>query len=105
MSTTFVSLILPIRNESAHIEHGLLAIAGQDYHAGCMEILIVDVMSIDNTRSLIHDFSTLHSQMKIQIMDNPERIVPTGMNIALRQAKGEIIIRVDGHCIIAVDYV
>jgi hypothetical protein len=39
------------------------------------------------------------------MLDNPGKIVPTGMNIALRQARGEVIIRVDGHCVIAPNYV
>ena len=39
------------------------------------------------------------------LLDNPGKIVPSGINIALRQAKGEIIIRVDGHTLIAPDYV
>lgn len=99
-----VSLILPVCNESAYIEHGLLAILDQDY-PGLMEIIIADGMSTDSTRQIIHEFSALHPQLKIQILDNPGKIVPTGMNIALRQAKGKIIIRVDGHTIIATDYV
>ena len=105
MNIPFITLILPVRNKSAYIEHALAVILEQDYPAECMETLIADGMSTDNTRKLIHDFSALHSQLKIQILDNPARIVPTGMNIALRQAKGEIIIRADGHCIIAPDYV
>ncbi|MBI1792674.1 MAG: glycosyltransferase family 2 protein [Chloroflexi bacterium] len=100
----FVSVILPIRDESAYIGHCFRAILQQDY-PGEMEILIADGMSTDNTRSLIHDFSVLHPQLKIQVLDNPSKIVPTGINIALRQAKGEIIIRVDGHTVIAPDYV
>ena len=83
----------------------MYAVLNQDYPADCMEILIADGMSTDNTRSLIHDFSALHPQLQIQILDNPGKIVPTGINIALREAKGEIIIRVDGHTIIAPDYV
>jgi glycosyltransferase involved in cell wall biosynthesis len=39
------------------------------------------------------------------VLDNPGRIVPTGFNIGLRHAQGEIIVRVDGHCEIAPDYV
>jgi glycosyltransferase involved in cell wall biosynthesis len=96
---------LPVRNESAYIEHALVAILKQDYTTEHIEILVADGMSTDNTRQIIHDFSALHPQLKIQILDNPGKIVPTGMNIVLSQAKGEIIIRVDGHCIIAPDYV
>lgn len=94
-----VTLILPIRNESAYIERCLRAILAQDY-PGPMEILIADGMSTDDTRDRIH--SLLASAT---ILDNPAGIVPTGMNIALRRAKGEVIIRVDGHCVIAPDYV
>lgn len=105
MKNPLVTLILPIRNESAYIEHALTAILRQDYPSDCMEILIVDGMSTDDTRGLIHNFSEGHPSLQIRILDNPRRIVPTGMNIALREAKGEVVIRVDGHCLIAPDYV
>ena len=100
-----VTVIMPIRNESDFIERNLGSLLAQDYPADCMEFLIADGMSTDNTHSLIYDFSVIHPQLKIQILDNPSKIVPTGMNIALRQAIGEIVIRVDGHTIIAPDYV
>jgi len=104
ISSPLVSIILPIRNESATIESGLQAVFEQDY-TGPTEILITDGMSMDSTRQIIDHFSALHPQMQMQILDNPGKIVPTGINIALNQAKGEIIIRVDGHTIIAPDYV
>ncbi|MDD2921898.1 MAG: glycosyltransferase [Anaerolineales bacterium] len=99
-----VSIILPIRNEAAHIEQSLLAILSQDYPADQIEILIVDGMSTDDTRSIIKGIAARHPNRQIQVLDNHGKIVPTGMNIALRQAKGEIVIRVDGHCVIAPDY-
>lgn len=100
----FVSIILPVRNEVGYIERCLHSIFIQDYR-GEMEILVVDGMSTDATRKIINDYALQNPQHNIQILDNPGRIVPTGMNIALHQAKGEIIIRADGHCIIAPDYV
>ena len=100
-----VSLILPIHNESAYIERAMRAILGQDYPLDCIEILVVDGMSTDGTRQKVQDLTALHPRCNIRVLDNPDGIVPTGMNIALRQAKGEIIIRVDGHCIVASDYV
>jgi glycosyltransferase involved in cell wall biosynthesis len=96
VSTPFVSLIIPIRNEAPFIERCLAAVCVQDYPAGYIEILITDGMSTDNTRRVIHDFPAIHPDMKIEVMDNSGRIVPTGMNIALRRAKGDVIIRVDG---------
>jgi succinoglycan biosynthesis protein ExoA len=100
-----VSLIMPERNEEIYIGNSLQTLLTQDYPGDHLEILVVDGMSTDNTRQIIHDFSALHPQLKIQILDNIDKIVSTGMNFALRQAKGEIIIRADGHCMIAQDYV
>jgi glycosyltransferase involved in cell wall biosynthesis len=100
-----ISIIIPAHNEAQYIEHCLEAIIAQDYSSGSLEILIADGMSTDDTRKIIHHFSALYPQLHIRILDNPGKIVPTGMNIALCQAKCDIIIRVDGHCIIAPDYV
>ncbi|MBW8012032.1 MAG: glycosyltransferase family 2 protein [Chloroflexi bacterium] len=105
MSHPYISLIMPIRNESAFIERGLLAIHNQDYPADRMEILIADGMSTDGSCDIINEFAARHPQLAIHIIDNPGKIVPTGINIAIRQVKGDIIVRVDGHCIIAEDYV
>jgi succinoglycan biosynthesis protein ExoA len=105
MTTPSVSLILPVRNEAVYIQRGLFSILAQDYPADRMEILIADGMSTDNTRRIVNDFAALHPQLQFHILDNPGKIVPTGINIALRQAEGEVIIRVDGHTVIAPDYV
>jgi succinoglycan biosynthesis protein ExoA len=101
----FVSIIIPVRNEALFIERGLLAILQQDYPADKMEVLLADGMSVDHTRTFVNNLRAVNSQIKMDILDNLAKIVPTGMNIALRRSKGEIIIRVDGHCIIAKDYV
>jgi len=103
--TSFVALILPVYNESAYIRKGLLAILNQNYSLNCMEILIADGISTDDTRNIVKDFSAQHARLQIYILDNPSKIVPTGMNIALQKAKGEVIIRIDGHTLIAPDYV
>ncbi len=95
---------MPIRNESAFIINSLHAILAQDYPADRIEIIIADGMSTDNTRNLVCDFCNTHPDLNITIVDNPGRIVPTGINTALRLAKGEIIIRLDGHTIISPDY-
>jgi len=103
----FVSIILPIRDESSSLAYGLRAILSQDYPADRMEILIADGMSTDDTREKIRLFidSLPGTEPVFIVLDNAGKIVSTGLNLALRQAKGDIILRVDGHTIIASDYV
>lgn len=99
----FVTLIVPIRNEAGFIERSLAAVLAQDYPSDHMELLVVDGCSDDGTREKVKAIQSQHTN--IQLLDNPGRIVPTGLNLALQQAQGEIIVRVDGHCEIAPDYV
>ena len=100
----FVSLIMPIRNEEAFIERSLGAVLDQDYPHDKMEVLIADGMSTDGTRDKISRMATNRTP-PVTVLDNPDMIVPSAMNIAIRRAKGEIIVRVDGHAVIQPDYV
>jgi len=103
--TPSVSIIMPVRNEVAYIVRSLDSIIAQDYPPERMEILIANGKSTDHTGEIIADFYAAHPLVKIQIIDNPAKIVSIGMNLALRQTRGEIILRVDGHTVIAPDYV
>jgi len=97
-----VSVIMPVRNEARFIERSLRAVLSQDYPRDRIEILVADGMSEDETRAII---GQLQQQAKnLKIVNNPGKIVATGLNAALRLARGEIIVRVDGHCEIAPDY-
>ncbi|HQC64587.1 MAG TPA: glycosyltransferase family 2 protein, partial [Anaerolineaceae bacterium] len=42
---------------------------------------------------------------KIQLVDNPKRIIPAGVNVAMMASVGEIIVRMDAHSIPQNDYV
>jgi len=99
----FVSVLIPIRNEGYYISQCLQAVSQQDYPSDRFEILISDGLSTDNTKALVAEW--MKNDHRIRLFDNPQKIVPTGMNRLIPQAKGEILIRVDGHCVIAPDYV
>ena len=114
-----VSVIMPIRNEAAYIERSLISVLKQDYPPELMEILVADGMSEDATREIIdktvreREIAVAARQQKasdpvlpgVKVLDNPGYIVPKAFNIGVRHAKGQVIIRVDGHCLIAPDYV
>ena len=99
----FVTVILPVRNEARSVRACLRSVLEQDYPAERMEILVADGRSEDGTRDLIAQAA--RSDARIRMVDNPGRIVPTGLNAALRESRGEVIVRVDGHTQIARDYI
>jgi succinoglycan biosynthesis protein ExoA len=99
-----VTVIMPIRNEARYIARSLGAVLAQDYPADRIEILVVDGMSNDGTRAFVEQ-TACNAKKHVMILDNPSRIVPPALNIALHHSHGEIIIRVDGHCEIAPDYI
>jgi succinoglycan biosynthesis protein ExoA len=99
----FVSVIMPIRNEEDFIARSLGAVLAQDYPQDKIEVLVVDGMSTDKTRQIVQRIS--RENPHVFLLDNPQKIAPYALNRGLAAAKGEIIVRVDGHCEIAPDYV
>ena len=100
-----VSVLLPIRNEVVHIQRCLAAVQAQDYPSERMDVLVIDGMSTDGTRESLQRMLAADQKFPVYLFDNPAHIVPAALNIGISKAKGEIIIRVDGHCEIAPDYI
>ncbi len=97
-----VSVVIPIRQEELYIEACIAAVLGQEFGGSC-EVLVVDGMSTDRTREMVRAIAK--RDPRVRLLDNPSRIVPTAMNIGIRAARGEIIVRVDGHCRIPGGYI
>lgn len=100
--TPFISVVMPVRNEARFIARSLRSVLAQDYPLDRFEVIVADGMSNDDTREVI---SRVSSAANVRLIDNPGKIVATGLNLAIREAKGEVIVRVDGHCEIAPDYI
>jgi len=99
-----VSFILPVINEVQLIKFTINSILNQvDINQVDYEILISDGGSTDGTLEIINSF--ILNCPYIHLIDNQQKIVSTGFNLALNKAKGEIIIRVDGHCQIPKNYI
>lgn len=98
-----VSVILPVRNEAAFIARNLEAVFNQDYPQECLEVIVADGMSTDGTQEIIKSLQGRHANLRL--IENPGKIVATGMNAALSIARGGIIVRVDGHTIVSHNYI
>lgn len=98
-----VSVILPCRNESGYIEDCLKSILAQEMPDGDFEIIVADGVSNDGTREFLERFCT--ENPKVRLLSNPGRIVSTGLNATLREARGELIVRMDAHTVYAPNYI
>ncbi len=98
-----VSIILPVRNEARHIRECLNSIFNQDFPAGRFEVLAVDGMSSDATRSILEELKKTHANLRV--CDNPGKTVTAGLNIGIANAAGEFIVRCDAHAVYAEDYI
>ena len=101
----FVSIIVPCYNEETTIRHLLDAVFAQIYPRAQMELVISDGLSTDRTRAVIAEFQKEHADLTVRVVDNSARTIPSGLNQAIRESRGEIIVRLDAHSMPIPEYV
>lgn len=102
-----VSVVMPVRNEAAHIERTLRSVLDQDYPAELTEVIVADGLSEDATTELISAVTgeRTAAHPRVTVVRNDRRTTPAGLNAAIAVAGGEVIVRVDGHCMLEPDYI
>jgi len=98
-----VSVIAPCRNEADFIEEAIKSILANDYPPELLEVLVIDGMSTDGTREIVKKLS--QEDNRIKLLDNPQKIVPSAMNIGIKASKSHYIVRIDCHCEFNSDYI
>jgi len=98
-----VTIIVPCRNEERYLVECLDSILACDYPPERLEVLVVDGMSDDGTRPLLADYAARHPA--VRMIDNPRRITPVALNLAIRAAQGDVIVRMDAHVVYPKNYV
>ena len=94
-------------NEQQYLPALLDCILRQSYTKEKTEIILVDGGSSDNTKKIMEEFQkrNLNIYRSIQVLDNPKRIQPAGWNIVIRHATSDIIMRIDAHALLPIDFV
>ncbi len=99
----FVTVIMPVFNEEVFIDYSLRAVLNQEYPTEQMEVLVVDGHSTDQTRAIVDRIC--REDPRVRLLDNPDRDQASALNVGIAEARGQIIVRVDGHCYIPQSYV
>jgi succinoglycan biosynthesis protein ExoA len=95
-SRPFISVIVPVRNEAAFIADTLQQLLEQRYDAARYEIIVADACSTDDTRTIVAALQARYAHLRL--LDNPRQWSSAGRNAAIRAARGDIVLLIDGHC-------
>ncbi|MGN6426408.1 MAG: glycosyltransferase family 2 protein [Leifsonia sp.] len=96
-----VSYVMPVLNEATHVRAAVDSLLGQDY-TGPFEVTIALGPSIDGTNELVEELAAVDS--RIRVVDNEIGSTPAGLNLAIRESRFPIVIRVDAHSVLPPDY-
>jgi len=79
------SISLPVYNSAKYLDTCLRTIYEQDYPKELIEVLVVDAGSYDDTLKIARKYNA-------KIFDNPKKLGEYGMQIAVRNATGDLLI-------------
>ena len=98
-----VSVLVPVCNEKQFLASCLDSVLANTYPAGRIEILVIDGMSDDGSRAVLESYTGRCG--RIRLLDNPKTTTPAALNLGIREARGELILRLDAHARLAPDYI
>jgi glycosyltransferase involved in cell wall biosynthesis len=104
MKTSFpsVTVMMPVRNEQHHLPKAVESVLAQNY-PGTLEIILAIGPSVDQTQQVATELAKKHSGIKL--IQNPKGLTTVGLNLAIAESSGEVIIRVDAHSELADNYI
>lgn len=90
-----VSIVVACRNEAGAIGDLLRSISEQRMEGWEWDVIVADGRSEDGTREIVEEYCACHS--RFHMVDNEGLMVSTGLNRAIRMARGEYILRMDAR--------
>lgn len=101
-----VSFCVIAYNEEKNLDSLFSDIKNQNYPHSKMEVIFVNAMSTDKTKQMMERFAKEDNGfIRVKVVDNPRKLQAAGWNIAIKEAKGDVILRIDAHTVIPKDFV
>lgn len=97
-----VSVVMPVLNEEHHLRTAVDHVLAQAY-PGELELVMALGPSLDRTDQVAAEIAA--SDPRVRCIANPSGATGQGLNLAVRAARHDIIVRVDGHAMLPTDYV
>ena len=97
-----ISVVAPVRNEGPNVDHFVSDLAAQDF-SGELEVLVADGNSDDGSAERLRAAAWAPG-INLRVIDNPAGWVSPGLNACIREARGDLIVRLDCHSRYPKDY-
>jgi glycosyltransferase involved in cell wall biosynthesis len=97
-----VSVLIPVLDEERHLREAAERMLAQSYPPDQVELLFVDGGSTDGSRAILEELAAAHP--RVRVLENPARRTPHALNVGLRAARGDVIVRMDAHTHYPQDY-
>lgn len=97
-----VDVVMPIRNEAAHLVAAVRAVRSQEY-PGRLRIFLGIGPSEDRTEAVATDLAATDDDLVV--IDNPSGHTPSALNAAIQAGRAPIVVRVDGHSELSEGYI
>lgn len=93
-----VSVVVGLLNEEKFLPRLIEDFKKQTYNHNEIELIFIDGMSKDNSWNILEDFkNSNHDFYDVVLLKNPKVILSAGMNVGIKAARGECILKVDCH--------
>src|SRR6059058_5226771 len=97
-----ISIIVPMLDEAAHVDHLVADLAAQDF-TGEVKVIVADGCSTDGSPERLREAAAA-AGLDLLLLENPRRWVSSGLNLCLVHADGDLIVRLDCHSRYPPDY-
>lgn len=97
-----VSVVMPCYNEEKFIKRAIESLI-DDYFLKECELIVVDGISTDKSCEIVKYF--IKKKYPIKLLENKNKFQSYGINLGILEAKGEIIVRADAHCLYPSAYI
>ncbi len=93
---------MPARDAAASVSDAMRAVLSQAY-PGDLELVVAVAAGSDDTRSAALEVA--NGDPRVIVLENPEGTASSGLNVAIRRCRGDVIVRCDAQALLPADYV
>ena len=97
-----VSVVMPARDAAATVDRAVTSVMEQEYD-GDLELIVADGNSSDRTIAILA--AAASQNPRVTVVPNPAATTPAGLNAAIAEASGDVIVRCDAHCVLPPGYI